>query len=644
MEVAIPIVLLGGMYVISNQDKEENQENMHCNNSNNKKERNREGFQPNSRNLQKVRNMELPNNNPIPENFPVNGVSELKENPNYYPNPNFAMDKYYNPQVHKEELKKNPNNFKSLTGENLPLSDFKHDNMQPFFGGKVKQNIKKEDFFENRLDNMTGTGSQQIRKREQAPLFKPQQNMEFAYGTPNQSDFIQSRMNPSMNMNNVKPFQEIRVGPGLSEKGGVLGTSGYNAGMEAREKWIDKNVDELRTKNNPKISYKGRVLTGKMPVTRRGDIGKVEKNRPDTFYVNGPDRYFTTTGIEKAPTSRAIDLIKQENRPETTVEYFGGGDNAAGPSQTYIPGEYLPDKREQVKEKKDFSGLYAKDKYNPEYENQRIKIHQDCAITNNRDITQKREPQKGILSFSKAVVAPLLDVLRPTRKENVIGNLRTYGNSGTSEYTGTYAYNPADKQKTTIREMTENDPQHYNVNNQDSYGGYGYLSNKYQSVAQQRDTTTTGYTGGTNRDNGGYGYLSNEYQAVTQQRDTTNRQHIGNAGNTSGTTKQQTYDYAYNQNLIDKEPIMRGRKPMGNNVKVYNGQDFINMKVDKLDSDRMNDRINTPYQNNRITPSLDTYGMTRHKSEAGTNIQDRNDPSLLSALDNNPYNLSIYKK
>jgi hypothetical protein len=124
--------------------------------------------------------------------------------------------------------------------------------------------------------------------------------MQWAYGTPNVSTFIQSRMNPLMNMKNVKPFQEVRVGPGLEEKGGVLGSGGFNAGMQSREQWMPKNVDELRVANNQKETYGGVILGGKNPVTNRGNMGAMEKHRPDTYYINTPERYFTTTGLEKA--------------------------------------------------------------------------------------------------------------------------------------------------------------------------------------------------------------------------------------------------------------------------------------------------------------------------------------------------------
>ena len=83
---------------------------------------------------------------------------------------------------------------------------------------------------------MQGSGSQQICKQAQAPLFAPQKNMGWAHGTPNMSDFYQSRVNPGRNMSNVKPFETENVGPGLNRGYTTAGSGGYNAGMEARER------------------------------------------------------------------------------------------------------------------------------------------------------------------------------------------------------------------------------------------------------------------------------------------------------------------------------------------------------------------------------------------------------------------------
>ena len=54
-----------------------------------------------------------------------------------------------------------------------------------------------------------------------------------------------------MKMSNVKPFETQNVGPGLNQGYSTAGSGGFNSGMEAREKWIAKSVDELRIKTNP---------------------------------------------------------------------------------------------------------------------------------------------------------------------------------------------------------------------------------------------------------------------------------------------------------------------------------------------------------------------------------------------------------
>lgn len=117
----------------------------------------------------------------------------------------------------------------SLTGDYLDSSNFKHNNMIPFYGAKIKGQLYDANIAESILDNMAGTGSQVIKKIEQAPLFKPQENMQWANGAPNMSDFYQSRVNPGMKISNVKPFDSEYVGPGLNKGYTSEGSGGYNS-------------------------------------------------------------------------------------------------------------------------------------------------------------------------------------------------------------------------------------------------------------------------------------------------------------------------------------------------------------------------------------------------------------------------------
>ena len=55
----------------------------------------------------------------------------------------------------------------------MDTEQFKHNNMVPFNGGKIRGQIYNMNINQTLLDNMSGSGSQMIEKIEQAPLFKP---------------------------------------------------------------------------------------------------------------------------------------------------------------------------------------------------------------------------------------------------------------------------------------------------------------------------------------------------------------------------------------------------------------------------------------------------------------------------------------
>ena len=198
MEIAIPLIALGGMYVVSNQSNE------NCADREIRRSLRQEKFTNMGikSNLGVRHNNGLPNTNIPPQNFPVSNINELIDTVEKYPNPNTATDKYFNQNLYQQQVRNGdpvnntiPNVF-SLSGNYLSSDQFKHNNMVPFNGGKVKGKTYDMNITESVLDNMMGTGSQTIKKIEQAPLFKPEQNVQWTYGMPNQSDFYQSRVNP----------------------------------------------------------------------------------------------------------------------------------------------------------------------------------------------------------------------------------------------------------------------------------------------------------------------------------------------------------------------------------------------------------------------------------------------------------------
>ena len=127
---------------------------------------------------------------------------------------------------------------------------------------------------------------------------------------------------------------------GLNKGFSSEGTGGFNSGMESRSSSMPKTVDQLRSQTNPKVTYGGVTLgayagKGFTKSSTKNMIGKVEKNRPDTSFEHGPNRWFTTTGQEKKQTVRSDIILQPENRTTTTREYFGVGTDreAKGPTQ-----------------------------------------------------------------------------------------------------------------------------------------------------------------------------------------------------------------------------------------------------------------------------------------------------------------------
>ena len=589
MELAVPLLALGGLYVASNQEeKKEGYENM--------------GKPVNS----------LPNNAPLPINYPKTAPVN-NTNPNIYHDPNIVTDRYFKPSIY-QEYRNGPdqfgnvsktNEFKSLTGNNISKSNFKHNNMAPFFGGKMRGSTQDANLSESVLDNMIGSGSQQIRKQEQAPLFAPQKDIRYAHGAPNQSDFYQSRVMPGSKMSNVKLWDEQKVAPGLDAGYGTEGQLGFNSGMAAREKWVDRNVDQLRIETNPKLTFGLANHEGpahyynNAPATKETQ-GAVEKYLPDTYFINTPDRWLTTTGLEKGQTSRAIQIDKDVNRATTSRQYFGADSNPLG-TKLYTPSEYQQPKRPQLEATpitnptakgagKASTGDYGKDGYK--------------LLPNNRTTVQNDMGFGIVNGFMKAAIAPIMDILRPSRKENVIGNINPTGNVQMT-VNAPPVFNPADRTPTTIRETTE-----------------GLLDNNHLNVEGQR----------------GGAYKVTEQQSVEQQRDTTNTEYYGDGGMNSGVA---LYNAAYNQrNNVNKTYINR---PNQGGMAILNNEQHI--QIDKNENDRNNNRMWVRNGNNGINntiPSIETYGKV-NMPQYYDNCQncERINPDILTAFKENPYTKSL---
>ena len=583
MEVAIPMIALGSLYIASNQD-------------------NKETFvsRGNQHNI-------LPNTNLPTVNYPVY-KDDTAPDINNYTSPNQITDKYFDKNKPKEPPSTLRQNFVGLDGNNIGVNQFKHNNMVPYFGGKVKGNAfmdKTPD--EALLDSKTGVGSMHIKKTEQAPMFSPDSNTQYTYGAPTQTDFYQSRVLPSNRINNVKPFQSEQIGPGLNQGYDSLGSGGFNSGMGSRDSWLPKTVNELRVATNPKITYDlnghqgpvgvggGTGNTARAPDSK--SQGRVEKNRPDTYFINSPDRYFTTGGLEKGQTSRSLEIDRYVNRPSTNSDHMNPGGNDKG---SRVPQHY------RAPHVKQLSGLpLGGVMVNEGYNNQG---RDEMDGVNNRMLTGEFT-QNGIVSgVMGAVIAPLLDLVRPTRKQNVVGSIRPYGNGLTPINGGNVpVVDPNDRAPVTTKETT-------------MYSPFGAGARAFN------DDLSKGPRG------------ANPQQPVFNQRDTTNISYKGGAGPGNSVSNTTTYNSAYNSTVNSS----RSQEDRANHGSMSLLNSNINQTTHRLDSDRDTYEWASPFNSaGSATPSMHTMGRI-HMPQTYENVSnERINPNLLKAFKENPYTKSL---
>lgn len=585
-EIAIPILALGAMYFISN------------NNNNDEDDDEYKSSESNSNNYSQIK-----------EDF-----KNLNERENNYNNTNKASRHYFNQFQENEDEKDRINRqnrrnaFNSLSGNTMTTDEFKLDSMKPFFGSKVKQRTSVAN--DSILDSYSGSGKQINTKKETAPLFKPEKDMSYINGAPNHNDFIRSRMHTSNNMANTKPWEEIRVAPGLNKGYTTEGNNGFNSGLEERDVWKDKTVDELRTLTNPKMTYdltnhQGPALSN---VTNLGTIGRVEKNRPDTYFENTSNKWLITTGRDKAQRYRSEEPMRVENRTTTTREYYGNAncntdtDNAGGRAEE----NYRQSERPELRPDSDFLGAahniaYGGDKNNMDlnYGRQGYKSY-----SNSRNTTNQSSGYGSVNTLVKASMAPIIDIFRPTRKEETINNLRTVGNvGGKNGVNEPRKWNPSDRPRTTIKEQTENT---YSVAHPHKKHEGGYETNPHQSIDNQRLTTSKSYT--------------------------------GSMGATPGTRKTMVYETAYNANLNpNKEVVSKNKISVGCGALFTGGQNILSRNDNNMCEER--GPINMPKESAHSMH----MGETQGNYNRGNDINgERNTSDILNAFNSNPYTKSLH--
>ena len=329
----------------------------------------------------------------------------------------------------------------SLTGKPIDADNFISRNVKASFGSNVKQNIYSDT---NKPILSSHNGNMDYRnKKSSAPLFTPMANSGNS-GIERNFNEVRSRMQASQYRENELPFEQITVGKGLGKDAGAAPSGGFHP--DYRKYIMPKGIDALRASSNPKVTYNG-VTTNKKEVNnKRSSMGKYEKRTADTFYIQTPDNYIRTTGAVIKEEQRPAIYIKDNNRKDS-VNYTPSANptNKAGTQRALYKrstkNNYKADGPRNLHKQNSW-----KDTDFGDYGRKTI-----ANEPNERSCSESKNPLTNFNSIAKAIMAPLLDVLKTTKKENFIGNVRPEGNMQIGVPNGV-AKNENDVARTTIKE------------------------------------------------------------------------------------------------------------------------------------------------------------------------------------------------
>lgn len=502
-----------------------------------------------------------------------------------------------------------------LSGQRMKSSDFVHNNMQPYFGGRVKQNVDSA-ANSSYLDAYTGQGSLQIRKKEVEQMFdNTQQAFGNVYGMESSSDFVQSRINDPRNRAGEKPFEPVRVAPGVGEGFSSTGKGGFQQ-IEVNDIMIKslKRTDDLRIASNPKLTYSTPVVPGQQFVGKSMDTpGEVRKYRPDGFYIDESGERFGPAGqggFQKEAT-RPIQVMPDTARAETSVEYKGPGASQDF-GLNYVVGSY---RKPMVAQ---FGGAGYRNAdgsmYNLKAENDDFGKSSIEIRPNERFYTNERGQGLNVSpAEAGAVTTHFEDESRPTRRGETIGNIQQAG-VATGYAAGAPAitvWDPNDIARTTVKE--------------------GTISLDRFGIAAPADGPTR----------------LKVYDPADIARPTQKAQISAKSSYTGGPKaaheRHMNHTAAYNMRLNpNKQQISKGRSLAGGNIQMFKG-DESNVTSKKLDIDVINDRAPAINRSLDLGPGSADIGRVKYRAVPKNIGEQRIQREVISATESNPLVQSLQR-
>jgi len=492
-----------------------------------------------------------------------------------------------------EELKENFQNhtFSNASGSYISNSNFMQNDqgigLAPYFSGSAPTNEGLENSRSLTMHQGGNDAEFHTSKRESTNFFPLEQQQVFG-NTFGEGMGDPTRYDTGILKTNQLPFTQER-----------------QAHIDVKDplnRSIDQlianstNVDKLRGGSNPKLTFKGKVLSGKNMNESRGQQGEVFKHQVDQSYENSADKWLVTTGAVIEKSQRPLHVMPDTNRSVINHQPTGSAAPVLHKGNEKRAGVRKPMKNQLGTDTIRNAGsgvpLDGSEMHKQGYR----------ALPNERDVTHLRNHQSNLRADYDGQTLGLQDTLKKTVKQTTLipKNNGTMGNSTLNTTLGIQDILKKTKKQTTIDSQ----------NNGYIMGGYEKNPSGYETPeTTTKDTTIFDYTGGAT------GLFKGDMDKINYQNAETNP---------------------------TKEIISQGRAPTLNNVKISNGMDTVNMEINKLDYDYTNHRLNSVDKVYQNIPEENNGDLTTMKNRLDDEkIAIRIDPSLLNPFKNNPYTQSL---
>ncbi len=166
-----------------------------------------------------------------------------------------------------------------------------HSNMTPF--------TSRRDLYENftnqsiKYERLSGNDNLWKNKKEIEPLFEPMRDLTNPFGMPVMTSELQGRYTPS-NKNNYGnlPFQsDVKVLPGID---------GKESAPYAVTRVVPRNIDDLRSEINKKVSYESKPLETIKKGELRGTDFNISRYKVPSYRENTTDDFVKNAGVTNA--------------------------------------------------------------------------------------------------------------------------------------------------------------------------------------------------------------------------------------------------------------------------------------------------------------------------------------------------------